>query len=79
MVLFDITIGNVTCLVNSRHRWHLLAGVDRNPVVKAQSPRMINFGPMQMRLISLAIYCKGTKSSQIKLMMDFNHLANVGK
>lgn len=47
--------------------------------LKAQSPRMVNSGPTQMRLIPLAIYCKGTKSLQIKLMMDFNHLANVGK
>lgn len=79
MALFSNTIGNATCLVNNRHKRHVLTGVDRNLVAKAQSPRMINFGPTRMRLISLAIYCKGTKSFQIKLMMDFNHLANVGK
>lgn len=79
MAPFGTDIGNATYLVNNSHGWHMLARVDRNLVVRAQSPRMINFGPTQMRLISLAIYCKGTKSFQIKLMVDFNHLANVGK
>ena len=62
MAQFSADTGDATSLVNNRHDVACVnkSGFSICLAVEIQSHIMINFGLTEMKLISLAIYCKGT-------------------
>jgi hypothetical protein len=80
MAQFRTNIGKATRLVSNGH---IMACVNKSGVLSStESMKSYNdkfwLHKDETNIIS-HLYCKGTKSFQIKLTVDFNHLANVGK